>query len=138
MHNILSYELKPTQNIGTNNRTQTRLYVSARNGDGSNKDDFIKDPYESPGDYLKRVMDGVLGLNNSSVDTSVEPIDGGYVYKIKGKLGFILTMFLMWLYMFAYPYNSYMYGFSYLSEGYLCHLQIYKKLCIFVSQCPPP
>lgn len=37
--------------------------------------------------------------------------------KIKGKLGFILTMFLLWLFMFAYPYNSYMYGFSYLSLG---------------------
>lgn len=37
--------------------------------------------------------------------------------KIKGKLGFVLTMILMWLYMFAYPYNSYMYGFSYLSVG---------------------
>ena len=37
--------------------------------------------------------------------------------KINGKLGFVLTMFLMWLFMFAYPYNSYMYGFSYLSVG---------------------
>lgn len=37
--------------------------------------------------------------------------------KIKGKMGFFLTMLLMWLYMFAYPYNSYMYGFSYLSVG---------------------
>lgn len=37
--------------------------------------------------------------------------------KIKGKLGFVLTMFLLWLFMFAYPYNSYMYGFSYLSLG---------------------
>ena len=37
--------------------------------------------------------------------------------KIKGKLGFVLTMFLIWLFMFAYPYNSYMYGFSYLSVG---------------------
>lgn len=36
---------------------------------------------------------------------------------IKGKLGFILTMFMLWLFMFAYPYNSYMYGFSYLSLG---------------------
>lgn len=37
--------------------------------------------------------------------------------KIKGKLGFVMTMFLLWLFMFAYPYNSYMYGFSYLSLG---------------------
>ena len=37
--------------------------------------------------------------------------------KIKGKLGFVLSMFMLWLFMFAYPYNSYMYGFSYLSLG---------------------
>lgn len=37
--------------------------------------------------------------------------------KLKGKLGFVLSMFLLWLFMFAYPYNSYMYGFSYLSLG---------------------
>lgn len=37
--------------------------------------------------------------------------------KIKSKLGFVLTAFLLWLFMFAYPYNSYMYGFSYLSLG---------------------
>ena len=37
--------------------------------------------------------------------------------KIKGKLGFVMTMGLLWLFMFAYPYNSYMYGFSYLSLG---------------------
>lgn len=37
--------------------------------------------------------------------------------KIKGKLGFVLTMFLLWLFMFGYPYNSYLYGFSYLSLG---------------------
>ena len=29
--------------------------------------------------------------------------------KIKNKLGFVLTMFFVWLFMFAYPYNSYMY-----------------------------
>lgn len=39
------------------------------------------------------------------------------IEKIKGKLGFVLTMFLMWLFLFAYPYNSYMFGFSYLSLG---------------------
>lgn len=37
--------------------------------------------------------------------------------KIKSNSGFILTMLLVWLYWFAYPYNSYMYGFSYLSLG---------------------
>lgn len=37
--------------------------------------------------------------------------------KIKGKLGFVLTMLLLWLFMFGYPYNSYLYGFSYLSLG---------------------
>ena len=37
--------------------------------------------------------------------------------KIKGKCGFVMTVFLLWLFMFAYPYNSYMYGFSYLSLG---------------------
>lgn len=37
--------------------------------------------------------------------------------KIKGKLGFVMTMFLLWLFSFAYPYNSYLYGFSYLSLG---------------------
>jgi len=32
-------------------------------------------------------------------------------------LGFVLTMFLLWLFMFGYAYNSYLYGFSYLSLG---------------------
>lgn len=37
--------------------------------------------------------------------------------KIKGKMGLALTCIFLWLFMFAYPYNSYMYGFSYLSLG---------------------
>lgn len=37
--------------------------------------------------------------------------------KIKGKLGFVLSMAFYVLFMYAYPYNSYLYGFSYLTVG---------------------
>lgn len=37
--------------------------------------------------------------------------------KIKIKLGFVLSMAFYALYMYAYPYNSYFYGFSYLTVG---------------------
>lgn len=75
---------------------------------------------------LMKVMNGLFGMKEYYV---YEMFDIGILFlsslafyalildKIKGKLGFVLTMFLMWLFMFAYPYNSYMYGFSYLSLG---------------------
>lgn len=37
--------------------------------------------------------------------------------KIKTKLGFVLSMAFYALYIYAYPYNSYLYGFSYLTVG---------------------
>ena len=42
---------------------------------------------------------------------------GIFVDKIKGKLGFILSMAFYALYIYGYPYNSYLYGFSYLTVG---------------------
>ncbi len=75
---------------------------------------------------LMNVMNGLFGMSEYYV---YEMFDIGILFlsslvfyvlimdKIKGKLGFILTMFLLWLFMFAYPYNSYLYGFSYLSLG---------------------
>ena len=75
---------------------------------------------------LMNVMNGLFGIPEYYV---YEMFDIGILFisslvfyvlimdKIKGKLGFTLTMFLLWLFMFAYPYNSYLYGFSYLSLG---------------------
>lgn len=40
-----------------------------------------------------------------------------FVTKIKTKRGFIATLSLFGLYMYGYPYNSWFYGFSYLSVG---------------------
>ena len=37
--------------------------------------------------------------------------------KIKTKKGFVLSLMLFALYMYGYPYNSWIYGFSYLSVG---------------------
>ena len=37
--------------------------------------------------------------------------------KIKTKFGFVLSMAFYALYIYAYPYNSYLYGFSYLTVG---------------------
>lgn len=37
--------------------------------------------------------------------------------KIKTKLGFVLSMAFYCLYIYGYPYNSYLYGFSYLTVG---------------------
>lgn len=37
--------------------------------------------------------------------------------KIKTKFGFVLSMAFYVLYIYAYPYNSYLYGFSYLTVG---------------------
>lgn len=75
---------------------------------------------------LMNIMNGLFGMPEYYV---YEMFDIGILFfsslafyvlimdKAKGKLGFVLTMFLLWLFMFAYPYNSYMYGFSYLSLG---------------------
>lgn len=75
---------------------------------------------------LMRVMNRIFGMPEYYV---YEMFDIGVYFlsclafyiiimdKIKGKLGFVMSMFLLWLFMFAYPYNSYMYGFSYLSLG---------------------
>ena len=48
--------------------------------------------------------------------------------KIKGKSGFILTFIMITLYLYAYPYNSFMYGFSYLSVGVLSVINIINVL----------
>ena len=37
--------------------------------------------------------------------------------KIKGKLGFVLSLGFYGLFIYGYPYNSYLYGFSYLTVG---------------------
>lgn len=75
---------------------------------------------------LMNVVNGLFGVPEYYIyemfDISVLFLSSLIFYvlimdKIKGKLGFVLTMFLLWLFMFAYPYNSYMYGFSYLSLG---------------------
>lgn len=44
--------------------------------------------------------------------------------KIKNKFGFVLTMGMIPLYMYAYPYSSYMYGFSYLSIGVVATIML--------------
>lgn len=44
--------------------------------------------------------------------------------KIHNKLGFVLTMCMLPLYMYGYPYSSYMYGFSYLSVGVLATIML--------------
>ena len=75
---------------------------------------------------LMKVVNGLFGVQEYYIYEAFEItmlfVSGLAFYsliidKIKGKLGFVLTMFLMWLFLFAYPYNSYMYGFSYLSVG---------------------
>ena len=75
---------------------------------------------------LMKVVNGLFGVPEyyiyEAFEISMLFVSGLAFYalimdKIKGKLGFVLTMFLMWLFIFAYPYNSYMYGFSYLSVG---------------------
>lgn len=75
---------------------------------------------------LMRVINGLFGVPEyyiyETFEISMLFLAGLAFYalimdKIKGKMGFVLTMFLMWLFIFAYPYNSYMYGFSYLSVG---------------------
>ena len=75
---------------------------------------------------LMKVINGLFGVPEYYIyevfEISMLFVSGLAFYsliidKIKGKLGFVLTMFLIWLFIFAYPYNSYMYGFSYLSVG---------------------
>jgi len=75
---------------------------------------------------LMNVVNGLFGIPEYYV---YEMFDIGILFlsslafyalimdKVKGKLGFALTCGMLWLFMFAYPYNSYMYGFSYLSVG---------------------
>ena len=49
--------------------------------------------------------------------------------KITNKFGFIMTtVFLLPLYFYAYPYNSFMYGFSYLSLGAVAVISIIQVL----------
>lgn len=75
---------------------------------------------------LMRVVNGLFGVPEyyiyEAFDISMLLLSGLAFYalimdKIRNKLGFVLTMFIFWLFIFAYPYNSYMYGFSYLSLG---------------------
>lgn len=49
---------------------------------------------------------------------------GIFVDKMKGKLGFVLSMAFYALYIYGYPYNSYLYGFSYLTVGLVNTLAI--------------
>lgn len=49
---------------------------------------------------------------------------GIIVDRIKGKLGFVLSMAFYALYIYGYPYNSYLYGFSYLTVGLVNTLAI--------------
>lgn len=44
--------------------------------------------------------------------------------KIQGKIGFILSMAFYGLYIYGYPYNSYLYGFSYLTVGMVVAIAI--------------
>ena len=49
--------------------------------------------------------------------------------KITNKFGFVMTtVFLLPLYAYAYPYNSYMYGFSYLSLGVVAVISLIQVL----------
>lgn len=75
---------------------------------------------------LMNILQGLFGVPEYYVyemfDIGILLLNGFAFYilimdKIKGKLGFVMTAFLLWLFLFAYPYNSYMYGFSYLSLG---------------------
>lgn len=75
---------------------------------------------------LMNILQGLFGVPEYYVyemfDIGILLLNGFVFYilimdKIKGKLGFVMTAFLLWLFLFAYPYNSYMYGFSYLSLG---------------------
>ena len=49
---------------------------------------------------------------------------GIFADKMNGKLGFILSMAFYILYIYGYPYNSYLYGFSYLTVGLVNTLAI--------------
>ena len=74
-------------------------------------------------EYIYEVFEViVLALNLFAFYTLVSD-------KIKGKFGFIFTMiFIMPLYIYAYPYNSFMYGFSYLSLGVVAVINIIQTL----------
>lgn len=49
---------------------------------------------------------------------------GVVIDKIKTKFGFVLSMAFYALYIYGYPYNSYLYGFSYLTVGLVNTLAI--------------
>lgn len=49
---------------------------------------------------------------------------GIVIEKINGKFGFVLSMAFYALYIYGYPYNSYFYGFSYLTVGLVTTLAI--------------
>lgn len=49
---------------------------------------------------------------------------GIFVNKIEGRLGFVLSLAFYLLYIYGYPYNSYLYGFSYLTVGLVNTLAI--------------
>lgn len=49
---------------------------------------------------------------------------GIFVDKMNGKIGFILSIAFYILYIYGYPYNSYLYGFSYLTVGLVNTLAI--------------
>lgn len=59
---------------------------------------------------------------------------GIIVEKIKGKLGFALSMAFYALYIYGYPYNSYLYGFSYLTVGLVTTLAILGVVDLLYSK----
>lgn len=75
---------------------------------------------------LMNTVHGITGIEHCYIYLSFEImilfLSGLAFYalimdKIKTKLGLVLSMMLIGLYMYSYPYNALMYGFSYLAVG---------------------
>lgn len=54
--------------------------------------------------------------------------------KIKGKFGFILSMAFSVLFIYGYPYNSYLYGFSYLTVGMVTSIAVLLVVPLLYSK----
>ena len=68
----------------------------------------------------ERVPDMLVDVTMSITENPVQA---------KNKFGFVMTtLFLLPLYFYAYPYNSFMYGFSYLSLGVVAVISIIQVL----------
>lgn len=58
-----------------------------------------------------------------------------FIDKIKTKRGFVLSFILFGLYMYGYPYNSWIYGFSYLSVGIVMIAQLVSVVeCLYSTE----